>query len=142
MNEDARARFLDPVIVRVANDSEGRTLFLVERAFGFFSEKEGREYMVPAGTTTDGPSIPALLIPLIGGTPGFRAAVLHDYLVRTLPLTERSRADDLFYEALLVCGVDPIVAQNMYLAVRAYTAQRMNEERGWSTNNETYGGNA
>ena len=134
MNFDTtKPAFLDPVIVRVAADGAGRTTFIVERPFSYWSPRLGREIQIPSGIVTDGPSIPALLAPLIGGgTPGFRISIVHDHLVRHPEIMPRAEADEVFLEGLIgACGVDPIVAQNMYLAVRTYTAQLENEARGW-----------
>jgi hypothetical protein len=136
MNE-TKSRFLDPVIVRVATDNDGRANFIVERAFFYWSARLGREIEIPMGTLTDGPSIPSILSPLVGGYPGFRAAIVHDYLVRNPSIMQRSEADEIFLEAMIeACGVDPVTAQNMYLAVRAYTSQIENEARGWSNSGE------
>jgi hypothetical protein len=46
-----------------------------------------------------------------------RAAVLHDYLY-TVKICSRERADALFREALLACGVSPARAWIMWRAVR------------------------
>lgn len=75
---------------------------------------------VPAGFTTDFASVPRLPFAwLIAGGVGNRAAVIHDYLYRTTPHTHtRAQADDVFYDALLACGVEPWRAYLMWAAVR------------------------
>ena len=115
------AQWLDPCDLRVVDDAAGRPVFELLRPFAFWSAACEREFTVPQGTTTDGPSVPILLAPLIGAqSVGFRAAVLHDWLVRSREV-ERKVADRVFLEALRVCGVAEDVAQAMYAAVAAYT---------------------
>lgn len=115
------SRFLDPCDLRVVDDAGARPTFVTLSPMTFFSAARQHEYTVPAGTETDGPSIPVLLAPLIGGTPGLRAAVLHDYLIRSGDVP-RETADELFREALHASGVDPNAADTMYRAVATWTA--------------------
>ena len=61
-----------------------RPAFVVASDFRFWSAVLEREITVPAGATTDGPSIPVMLAPLVGGGMlGLRAAVIHDWLCRS-----------------------------------------------------------
>lgn len=116
------AQFLDPCDLRVVEDGGARPVYSTLAPMTFLSAEQGREYTVPAGFFTDGPSIPVLLAPLVGGTPGLRAAVLHDYLLRD-QYVSRETADKVFHEALIASGVDPAAAGTMYNAVRAYSNQ-------------------
>jgi len=118
-----KSAFLDPCDLRVEYDASGRTRFQLLAPFTYWSERLGREVTVPAGFVTDGPSIPAVTVPLVGSqTIGFRAAVVHDYLCRMAGFP-RVDADHVFYEGLLACGVDEPVARTMYYGVALATAQ-------------------
>lgn len=66
----------------------------------------GTRYVVPAGTLTDGASIPRVLWPIVGHPMGryYPAAVVHDYLVRQ-PSTPRAEADAVFRVLLRRLGV-------------------------------------
>ena len=91
---------------------------------------------VPAGFETDGASIPP---PLRGLLPAWgrysRAAIIHDYLCQcfyeagsviiekpnsslTMSLPTRRAVDSVFHEAMLVAGVNRILAWLMWAAVR------------------------
>ena len=113
------AQFLDPLDVRIVDDSRGRPVYEVLRPFSFWSNCFQREFTVPAGEQFDGPSIPQVATWLTGAAPGLRASCVHDRLCRTHEV-DRATADRVFLEALHVCGVDDALAQTMYQAVRAY----------------------
>lgn len=78
------------------------------------------EVIVPAGFVTDFASVPRLpLAYLLAGGVGDPAAVVHDYLYREIPHSvSRAQADEVFYQALLVCGVAKWRAYVMWAAVR------------------------
>lgn len=115
------AAFLSDLYLRVDADDGPRPSFVVASDFRYWSAALSREITVPAGATTDGPSIPVMLAPLVGGGMlGLRAAVIHDWLCRSNQVL-RTEADRVFLEALRVCGVNENAAQTMYYAVRAYS---------------------
>lgn len=86
----------------------------------------GRVIEVPAGFITDGASIPRILWALLPTWGRYsRAAVIHDYLGTRL--TEgrphaygqtQKVADEVFLEAMEVCGVSVSVRFTLYLSVR------------------------
>ena len=116
------AAFLSDCYLRIDEDHGARPSFVVASDFRYWSAVAQQEITVPAGATTDGPSIPVLLAPLVGGgMRGLRAAVLHDWLCRS-GAVEREMADRVFLEALRVCGVDDNAAQTMYAGVRLYSS--------------------
>lgn len=88
-------------------------------------------YTVPAGFETDFASVPRWMWSFLPPTGRYtKAAILHDYLVtpeQTGPQgyshtpVPRDRADELFYESMLVLGVKPHLAWLMYQSVRLYS---------------------
>lgn len=84
-----------------------------------FKDIHGETWSVPAGSKTDGASIPRVFWSVIGGPfdgPHRDAAVIHDYfcVVRTHSWKDTHR---VFYEAMLARLVDSITAKIMYAAV-------------------------
>lgn len=78
-------------------------------------------YTVPQGFTSDGASTPFVVrsfFPKLGRYA--KAAFLHDYLLRT-KIVPRKRADDIFFEALIACRVNPPRAWVMWASVRLYS---------------------
>ena len=72
---------------------------------------------VPDGFVTDFASIPRAFRWMITGHGKDRwAAVVHDWLYAEK--YDRKKADEIFYEALLISGVNKIKARTMYRAVR------------------------
>ena len=114
-----KAGFLDPLDLRVVNDSS-RPIFEVLANCVFFSEVTGREYTILRGTRTDGCSVPDVGVALVGSG-GLRAGVLHDILWGD-PQFPTEVCNVVFKEALLCCGCDPAVAENMRLAVDLFAA--------------------
>src|ERR1035437_3299606 len=88
--------------------------------FIFESALLQRIFVVPAGKPTDFASIPRLLWTLVGAPTGryTRAAALHDDLYRTPGLVTRREADDVLYEAMVVCNVPWLTRWIVYLGVR------------------------
>ena len=121
--------FLDPLDLRVTNDEGARPEFELLAPFRYWSNRLQRVVTVPAGTTTDGASIPTLGMGLIG-YPGLRAAVIHDHLVTRPDLMPRDEADNVFHEALVVCGVDDVTAALMYTAVAGHTTRLREQAEG------------
>lgn len=92
-----------------------------------FTDGEGRNWLAPEETLTDGASIPAVFVPIIGQPrePKFaNAAALHDaycgignetgpvYHAKTWQEVHR-----LLYDALVASGTDPTKAKIMFAAV-------------------------
>lgn len=92
-----------------------------------FTDGEGRQWLAPEETLTDGASIPAVFVPVIGfpREPKFaNAAALHDaycgignetgpvYHAKTWQEVHR-----LLYDALVASGTDPTKAKIMFAAV-------------------------
>lgn len=86
--------------------------------------------VVPRGFNTDFASVPRLpLAYLLAGGVGNPAAVVHDYLYREVPHScTRDQADEIFYQALLVCGVAKWRAWLMWAAVRIAGSGSYREE--------------
>jgi hypothetical protein len=85
-----------------------------------YVDPEGTSWMVPAGTITNGASVPWGFWNIIGGPydgPYRDAAVIHDHFVET-----RSRpweaTNKMFYNAIRARGVSDALALTMYAGVR------------------------
>lgn len=78
------------------------------------------EIIVPAGFLTDLASIPRIahriVNPCTTGTR--RPAIVHDYLYSGATALTRKQADHVLYDALRECGVNWLLANAMYYAVR------------------------
>lgn len=101
----------------VSKNNDGRTLTLTQ-SYGF-GDANCTLWLVPKGAHTDGASIPKLFQPILGDPFDGKyldAAVIHDWFCdrRTQPWQNVHR---MFYEAMLVSGVEPSKAKVMYLAV-------------------------
>jgi hypothetical protein len=119
------AKFLTPLDTRDSEDGENSVLL---RPLRFFSAKLGRTVIAPRGMVTDFASIPRglwNLFPKRGKHD--RAAVIHDAGYRgrlqdamsdKVLLLEKKVVDDLFDEALQVCGVNRFSRAVMVRAVR------------------------
>jgi uncharacterized caspase-like protein len=107
-------QFKGEVVARFLAD--GRNMKL-EQAYGYMDPR-GQHWDVPAGTETDGASIPRILwISHPPFTGKYRAAaVVHDYYCQT-----KSRGwketHEVFYHAMRAAGVDDRTAKLMYAAV-------------------------
>lgn len=85
---------------------------------------DGRRWVVQKGYTSNGITAPAAIKSRLGdgvGHPETWAAVFHDWLF-TQPGMSRSRADRLFYDALIAYGVSAEKARLMHATVSAYSA--------------------
>ena len=95
------------------------------------SELTGETYTVPRYFTTDGASVPSALValPVVGfllfkryfGSGvwhGFRAGVLHDYLLKSIP---KHIAHKVFREALYSEGYPEDLCETYYAAVVDYS---------------------
>jgi hypothetical protein len=82
---------------------------------------------VPQGFITDFASIPWFFRWIFKPQGTYsKAAVIHDYLIETLKISKemiytRRVADTIFYEAMLVSGVNVFVAYILYRFVALYT---------------------
>lgn len=79
-------------------------------------------FMIPAGFSSDGCSIPKVFRFLLGcpHTPQYvPASIIHDYLLARPDIVryDRKTASEIFLNALLKEGVCPVQAVIMYLAV-------------------------
>lgn len=86
--------------------------------FGYVDAK-GRKWLVPAGTSTDGASIPQSLWSFVGSPftgKYLAAAVVHDHFCRT-KYRSWAYTHEVFYEAMLSSGVPPNAALLMWAAV-------------------------
>ena len=121
--------FKTPLIVSPMPD--GRNWRLFKSFIYHISSKYSQDCVtVPEGFITDFASIPWLFWTFLPywGKYG-KAAVVHDYLYQThvfdtseftCDVLDRKRADDIFYEAMLVGGTKPWKAKIMYKAVRLF----------------------
>lgn len=104
--------------VKITPMAEGqwRTLWKVVEPLNFYSEKFGKNYVVPADTCTD---LASGIVPAASA-----AAIVHDHLYqagRKYHLIEdRSEADEVFFEAMLDSGVPLWRCWSYFAAVRAF----------------------
>lgn len=97
-----------------------------ERDIGFVDPR-GRSWQAPAGTLTDGASIPPVFVPVVGEPTSEEfavAAALHDAYcgwgnekLPTWQARDWRTVHRMFYEALIVGGTPEIKAKSMYAAV-------------------------
>lgn len=121
--------FLDARLIDdTANEGQGEWSLLAP--LGFIS-KEGNEYVVPAGFTTDYASVPRRPIAyLLTGCTAHRPSILHDWLIRT-EQCPREEADLLFLEAMESINMPEWRINLMYNAVRAETENIANRPKPW-----------
>lgn len=94
--------------------------FILTKEVRYYSKKYDMWVLVPVGFATDFASLPSFARVFINRNGKSRAAaVIHDRLCVTQEVS-RKRADQIFLEALGVCGVSWPVRWAMYSAVRAY----------------------
>lgn len=109
-----QGKFVGEIVAALADD--GRNLIL-RQPFGYIDSK-GQHWDVPAGTETDGASIPqAFWVAYPPFTGKYRrAAVVHDYFCQ---IKERSweETHDVFFDAMLSAGVDLKTAKVMWAGV-------------------------
>jgi len=113
--------FEDGFVECPPNYDKRSTCKILAADFGFFDDARNRGFQAAAGLLTDGASIPFWAQGFIGKPheKAFsRAATLHDYYVLdenavySYWVTQR-----MFYDVLILSGVEKKTAQNMYLAV-------------------------
>lgn len=108
------SEFMTTLDVRMLPETEGGARWMLLAPLVYDSETLGT-VVVPAGFVTDFVSFEPLK------DVGQRAAVVHDYLYSDHG-TPRETADTVLREALLVVGVDAMLADAMYDAVRLFGA--------------------
>jgi Protein of unknown function (DUF1353) len=119
--------FLTPYraeLVEVRGDVEWWRLL---EPLSYESDFAGEVITVPVGYAHDGESIPRRVAGITGGQPCRRAGVVHDYLYDAHALggrsIDRDYADQVYEEACIVEGLDPVYARQRYNAVHAYAAR-------------------
>lgn len=113
------SRFLTDLVVVHVSDSLKRLVYPLE----YESDILGRVIVVPEGTETDFSSVPRAPFAfwLFGGIAD-KAAVVHDALYSGRYGVSRKQADEVFREAMKVCGVGTVRRAFMFAAVRAFGA--------------------
>ena len=122
------------VIEEIVPGSTWRTVSDLVYEIGYLGS--GRFVIVPAGTVTDGASIPRPLSAVLAvwGTYG-RAALLHDYLYQQLRIgkphvyaADRRAAAALFFAAMQPLGTSAWLRWLMWAAVRIFGGQLVRQE--------------
>jgi hypothetical protein len=109
------SRFLLPLDLHYLDGRAWRLL----SAFTFGSVTLARVIEVPRGFETDFASIPRVLWPWLPPTGRYgKAAVIHDFLYRTLGVATRAEADQVLGEAMEELGVGWWTRQVIYRGVR------------------------
>lgn len=106
------AEFLTPLTVRLLPETDQPVWQLVE-PLQYRSDVAGVIIEAPAGFVTDFVSFSPLK------NVGQRPAVIHDYLYSCFNV-DRQLADAVLREALRAVGVDAVLAETMYEAVRLF----------------------
>lgn len=98
--------------------------FLLYENFTWWNQgMMGGSHIVPKGSPTDLASIPPGMRSIFNRLgPSVRAAVVHDDLCRRQFTQSRKEADQMFYRALLDCGMSGWKAKLYYAGVRAGAA--------------------
>jgi hypothetical protein len=123
MNHDSS--FPDPLEFRDGGMMNGTRIFVLTHYFRYV-HPDWPIITVPAGTRTDGASIPRCFHALMGPFGSyFKAAVVHDYLYskhscRFHAGIDRPMADSIFLQAMEDCGVGWITRNVIFYAVRAF----------------------
>lgn len=94
----------------------------------FYFSIDGEELSVPDGFVTDFASVPRVpIVYLAVANKGNRAAVVHDWLYSRGNVS-REYADSVYYHALAAEGVNWMLRQAMYRAVRVFGASHYNSK--------------
>ena len=111
----------DPIKLEDVGMSGDVRIFRTIERFRFRSKKHG-EIEVPAGTYTDGASIPRVFWSILSPFGEyFKAALPHDHLYTPANKTlTRAQADDILREGMVVLGVHPVKRFAIYRAVRMF----------------------
>ncbi len=80
---------------------------------------DGTEFVVPAGTESDGPSFPVILAWMLPSRlDAMESGIYHDYLCRVCK-KDKAWADSEFRQALVSQGIRRELAYRCYLGLRA-----------------------
>lgn len=117
-NPQADPRFLDPLVLEYINGREWK----VVHEFVYRTDiYRINPIHVQAGFITDFASVPKLLWNVMPPTGMYgKAAVVHDYLYRTLGIATRGEADNVFLEAMAALGVSKFIRLTMFWGVRVF----------------------
>ena len=110
--------YLHAKFIEIPSYNEGENgQFILEERMVYYSLILDN-IVIPAGFVTDFASIPRIFraIHPVNGRHR-KAAVVHDYLCRSIEV-KRKDADNVFLEAMKVCGVKGWRSRQMFLAVR------------------------
>lgn len=113
--------FPDTIQLEDVGMSGESRIFRTLTRFRFYSEKHGL-IEVPAGTYTDGASIPRVFWNILSPFGlYFNAALPHDYLYSPENTNHNRKAsDEILLEGMVVLGVNPIRRFVIYRAVRLF----------------------
>lgn len=113
--------FPDTIQLEDVGMSGESRIFRTLTRFRFYSEKHGL-IEVPAGTYTDGASIPRAFWSILSPFGlYFNAALPHDFLYSPANTNlNRKASDEILLEGMVVLGVNPIRRFVIYRAVRAF----------------------
>ena len=110
----------------LSEDGDDRDMRLLEPFW--YLDPQGRLWQAPAGSVTNGASIPRTLWSSIGSpyTGSYRrASIVHDVAIRT-PRILRDDADTMFYFACLAGGCTLMEGKLLYAGVRVGTWASLN----------------
>lgn len=114
--------FTEQVLLRPAKTTNRRILEN-EVTYYVWTEDSNDRIQVPAWYEFDWASVPRRLWTLVGhpmDTKVIRSALIHDYIYTDQRYRGRKQADDIFYEAMVVSGVDKYRALIYYRGVRIW----------------------
>ena len=111
----------EDVVLRIVNKG-----WRLEEPLSYYSDVLGETIAVPAGFFTDLASVPRVMrwVVPVANAKNRRAAIVHDYLCyeevqEKYDITQR-QADEVFREALEVCGVSTVGRWGMWTPVRGF----------------------
>lgn len=100
--------------------------------FTFTDPATQQQITVPAGTHSDGPSIPrGMWVDLPPFGLYWLPAVLHDYLYRCTDVP-KALCDTLFYNAMIANGVPPLRAGEIYNGVKFFGWKSFENDRAFA----------
>jgi hypothetical protein len=116
-----------PILAGVDNPKNSKSMRL-QNDFTYYDQYE-KAWTAPAGTLTDGASIPCILWSLIGDRSDaryFRAAIVHDYFCEKADESQtkeerckyREQVDKMFRQACICCGSGETLAGLLFIGVR------------------------
>lgn len=112
------SQFTTPLVCEVLDNN----VYRVFREFDYHvgSLDSGFKITIESGFETDFASIPRILWGVLPPNGRYtKAAVIHDWMYKNAYLT-KVEADSIFYEAMLVLGVNKLTAKIMYNAVKLF----------------------